>query len=272
VSGRPGAPAPRGLVAALLRRLALGPARGELVVRGSLVTAHHVAPRPRTAADLDLLADRLEAPSRPFDPSPLAAAVEALLATPCDDGRVLALEGAEVIWAETDFPGWRATVVDGEARLQLDVGVGDPLVDGPVEAELLPGFPVRVVRAETLLGWKVHGLFEHGPGRWRAKDLHDVDLLLRFAALDADRAARALSVAFSSRGDALGAIDRLLDGDFGHSRGSRRKWRRFAESTPDTDALEPTLARIARGLRPLRMVGAEVLVTRARLERPPEAP
>lgn len=256
MSARPTAPAPGGLVAALLRRLALGPARERLVVRGSLVTARLVAPRPRPAADLDLLADGLQAPPRPFDPSPLVAAVEALLATPCVDGHRPALADAEVIWAETDFPGWRATVVDGDDRLQLDVGVGDPLVDGPVEAELLPGFAVRVVRAETMLGWKVHGLFEHGPGRWRAKDLHDVDLLLRFAALDPDRAARALAVAFASRGDALAAIDRLLDGDFGRSRGSRRKWRRFAESTPDTDALEVALARVADALRPLR-AGAE---------------
>lgn len=235
-------------IAATLRRLAASPQREVFVVRGGIVTAHYVAPHPRPSADLDLLAEL------PFEPDRLAQRLAEVVALALDDGATLVHERDEIIWAETEFPGLRTFLRydRDEPPLQVDIGWGDPLVDGPLAVDLLPGVSLRCCRPETLFAWKVHGLFEHGKGRWRAKDLHDLDLLSRFVSLDQDRVTRALVVAFESRGDSLALIDRLLADEFGHSRGSRRKWQRFVcEAAPevDLDELPQVLARLRSRLR-----------------------
>lgn len=235
-------------IEAILRRLAASPQRELFVVRGGIVTAHYVSPHPRPSADLDLLAEL------PFEPDDLGRRLAEVVALALDDGATLVHEREEIIWAETEFPGlrsfWRHHPT--EPPLQVDIGWGDPLVDGPLAVELLPGLSLRCCRPETMFAWKVHGLFEHGPGHWRAKDLHDLDLLSRFASLDQDRVTRALVVAFESRGDSLALIDRLLDDELGHSRGSRRKWRRFVRDAPaevEIDELAQVLARLRSRLR-----------------------
>lgn len=238
----------REAIEAILRRLGASPQREVFVVRGGIVTAHYVAPHPRPSADLDLLAEL------PFEPDQLARRLAEVVAHTLDDGARLVHERDEIIWAETEFPGLRSFVRHDPAEppLQVDIGFGDPLVDGPIAVELLPGASLRCCRPETMFAWKVHGLFEHGPGRWRAKDLHDLDLLSRFASLDQDRVTRALLVAFESRGDSLALVDRLLDDEFGHSRGSRRKWQRFVRDAPahvELDGLAQVLARVRARLR-----------------------
>ncbi len=233
---------------AVLRRLGQSAQREVFVVRGGIVTAHFVAPSPRPSADLDLLAEL------PFEPEDFTARLAEVLAVELDDGVTLVHERQEIIWEETEFPGLRLFLRwhPVEPPLQVDIGFGDPLVDGPIELELLPDTSLRCCRPETMFAWKVHGLFEHGPGRWRAKDLHDLDLLERYAELDPNRVARALVVAFASRGDSLTLIDRLLADEFGHSRASRRKWRRFVRDAPEgvaLDELVPVLDRVRASLR-----------------------
>src|SRR5262249_1418621 len=85
----------------------------------------------------------------------------------------------------TEFPGVRLTLRAGLAEpdlaVQIDVGFRDPFVPPQEEVEYpsLAGAPFRVwcARAETMLGWKLHGLAEMGERRWRPKDLHDLLLI-----------------------------------------------------------------------------------------------
>lgn len=123
--------------------------------------------------------------------------------------------------------------VNADARFQallqeIDTGFGDPLdpladwSDYPLDE----GPPARVLacRPETLFGWKVHGLFERGPGRFRPKDLFDVYLLAAYAPLDSALLPRALRLAFDARGDSLVLTSRRVSAR--SPRCSARWWRK----------------------------------------------
>lgn len=69
------------------------------------------------------------------------------------------------------------TRVTNDARFQIDLAVGDPMCVPPRRIAVAGVGDVLACAPETLFGWKLHGLCEFGPGRWRAKDLFDLDLL-----------------------------------------------------------------------------------------------
>lgn len=230
--------------------------RESLVLRGGLLVRQWCGPVPRPVEDLDFLW------TEPFAPGSITRGLRAALASDVGDGVVFDPAGAseELIWAETANPGVRLRVPVRApglfTELQLDVGCNDPL-DPPADWREVPtaSGPVRVraVRPETMLAWKVHGLFERGRGRWRAKDLWDVDVLSRHAPREDATFRRALRLAFESRGMALSELDRLLEGRFGTSRGAHRKWRRFRKQRGDPEMpeqLPELLARVAAFLRP----------------------
>jgi hypothetical protein len=229
----------------VLRRLAATEHAQALVLRGGLTAQLWVAPARRPTQDVDFLALGPSA-SRgdASQPAAGAARLREVLSVQLDDGVTFQAESLlwEVIFPETVKPGARVLVgyqsLGQPEVLQIDIGYGDPLVP---EAEwldyptLLPGPSARVQVAGPELGfaWKVHGLFEFGAGRWRAKDLHDLWLFVRHAHLDPGRLRSAIATAFSARGLSLSSADRLLSGEFGHSKGAERKWKALRKHRQD---------------------------------------
>lgn len=207
-------PAP--LVAAWLARVITAGLRDRFVLRGSLLTAAWFPGRP--AADVDHLLDGIRSVDE-------ARSLARRVLTP-----PLVAEREEVIWAETALPGLRLVVRDEEhpeqGNLQIDLGWGDPLTLPPAPITIA-GNDVLGVRQETMLAWKTHGLVEFG-GAWRPKDLLDL-VLYAGLPLEHDLVVEATRVAFASRGDAPDLYRRFLfSGEWGRSRGSRRKWETFA--------------------------------------------
>jgi hypothetical protein len=250
VAGSDAAPA-RAALAAWLRRAAQhADAAARLVLRGSLVLGVYCPARARPAADIDyLIVDAPGAPATPgavatFDPDATERLARAVVAVP--DAAPLVLERSELTWAETAFPGLRAHLRAGEVSFHVDLAAGDPL-SLPPRAIRLAGVdtPVLACAAETLFAWKLHGLCEHGAGRWRAKDLHDLDVLWHDAEMARAALRPAIELAFSSRGTSLAALDdfRLRDG-WGQSRGGVRKWRQLAKQL--NGAVDDFLATRAR--------------------------
>jgi hypothetical protein len=244
----------------LLRRLGHSTHAGELVLRGGLLTRMWVGPARRATEDADFLGLFAR------DAEETTRRLRAVLAVPlpADDGvrfddSSLAVEW---IWQETDFPGARAGV-QAEAGgtyhdLQIDVGFGDPLVPAALWVDyptVLPGAPARVLacRAETLVGWKLHGLFEHGARRWRAKDLHDLLLLTDHVSLVRADLEDAIRVAFSSRDTALAEVSAVVyNPAWWAAERARQRWARFRASVPvpvPAD-LAAVAARVAGALRP----------------------
>ena len=201
---------------AFLGRLARSPRAAACVLRGSLVTAHHVP--GRRARDVDLLAldvDSLDGLHRLVDSLDTA-------------GDALPPLTREETWLNTASPGLKLRL---GGALEVDLGFGDPLAAPPVTL-VVAGVPLLAVGPETMAAWKAHGIVEFGRGRFRAKDIWDlVALTERVRPFDLALFDRALALAFSSRQTPLAALDELLfDPTWGHGRSSRRKWRQLARS------------------------------------------
>ncbi|MFP2925821.1 nucleotidyl transferase AbiEii/AbiGii toxin family protein [Pyxidicoccus sp. 3LG] len=250
--------------AAVLRRLARSPEVEALVLRGGLMMRLWSGPVPRPVEDLDFLA------RFPFDAADTVKRLESVLRLDVGDGFTFGTARSEVIWAETAFPGVRVFVearlpgVAGAFELRIDTGFGDPMDPGPAwtEYDVGEGGTARVLacRPETLLGWKVHGLFERGKGRFRPKDLFDVYLLTRHAPLESALLPRALRLAFDSRGDSLELMERLMAGEFGRSPWSHEKWARYRSSRPEgrPESLADVVSAVATTLRPVWEAAREV--------------
>jgi hypothetical protein len=90
------------------------------------------------------------------------------------------------------------------------------------------------VTAEVMFGWKVHSLVEHGPrGRWHAKTMADLYLLLRHVRLEQTLVRSCVEAAFASQRMPLTALDGFLDDPtWGQSRGSRNKWKSYVKKSP----------------------------------------
>ncbi|MCB9743676.1 MAG: nucleotidyl transferase AbiEii/AbiGii toxin family protein [Alphaproteobacteria bacterium] len=242
------------LLEAALRRVAADEAGRLLALRGSLLTRAWLGPDLRRAEDIDFIG------LFPSDPERAEALLRRALAREAADGVRFDPETLRAwpTWEETDAPGLRVVVeaaLEGARReVQLDVGFGDPMdpppAPFPYPAEAGP-IEVLAVRPETAVAWKLHGLFEFPNGRWRPKDLWDLRLMLEHVPLDPEVLGRAIHLAFTSRHTHLGVIQRLLDGEMGHSRSSRVAWRGFLRDAhgPVPEDKEPVLTWVAERLR-----------------------
>ena len=190
-----------------------------VVLRGSLLTSLWVP--GRGVNDIDVLVDGA------WTPQTITPVLREALAT------LPAQVEFTVIWAETDFPGVRATVCEGGEAVQVDFGWGEQLAVAPVPTEVR-GLRFRAVTAEVMFGWKVHSLVEHGPrGRWHAKTMADLFLFLRHVPLDPALSRRAVQFAFDSQRMPLSALDGFFDDEtWGRSRGSRNKWKSYTKKSP----------------------------------------
>ncbi|WLQ17197.1 nucleotidyl transferase AbiEii/AbiGii toxin family protein [Hahella aquimaris] len=228
-------------VLARLRSLAQA---DRFVVRGSFVSRYWSGPQPRACKDLDLLYLGDYAPDyftmlmgrlmTQADASPCCFNSDTLLAHP--------------IWQDSISPGIRFTceyaVYGVEGALQVDIAVGDPLTIPPriveIPSVLNRGAMIAVpaVAVEIAAAWKLHGLFEHMHGGWMSKTLWDLYLFCKHNSLDPIRLREAIHVAFESRMDPLAILRRLLYGDFGRSKKSRRSWRSLMAEYPN-QRIEP---------------------------------
>jgi hypothetical protein len=236
------------LLAGWLRRARGVPEAAAWVLRGSLVTAA-LCPGARAPADVDYL---VPGDAARFDAAAIERIVRAIAAAP-DPATALAVESAEVIFAETQSPGLRAHLA-GDAggargRFQVDLAVGDPMGVPPRPIAIAGVGLVRACAPETLFAWKLHCLCEFGTGRWRAKDLCDLDLLWRHAGLEPAGVRAAVALAFSSRDLPLAALDDFRARDsWGRSRGGVRKWRALAKDHAALDDFLATRARVRAAL------------------------
>lgn len=226
------------LLLAFLRR---GPFPPSWVLRGSVVT-RALREGARDPVDLDYL---VTTPA--WDPVAVADTARSIVERPEPIARasggtiedvVFRAESLRVvpIWEETVFPGVRivvdAKVGGDDDALQLDFGHGDPLVAPNAPIAFHGVGPLLAVAPETMVAWKIHGLVEWGRGRWRPKDLYDLDTWLS-SPIDDALARAALDLAFSSRSTGLEALAELLFRPaWGESSGRRKLWKKLA-GAPD---------------------------------------
>ncbi len=219
----------------IVRRLALHPAKHEIVVRGSFITRVWAMRDYRPVDDLDFL----------FDFAPDSARgmtlLREILAYPLDDSVTYLPEQMHITptWVETPLPGERVVIptriFGRDFELQIDLAYHDPLVPPAMlwaYPTLLPAQEAEIytIRPELACAWKVHGLFEFWNRRstaWELKDLYDIYLIHKHKPIDEFVFAEALEVAFENRGTPMYVYKRVLEGVFGQSKGTQKRWEKF---------------------------------------------
>lgn len=230
--------------------------RPDFVLRGSMLTRLLAAPFPRPAADIDFLG------TFPHSVPDTADRFLPHLQVGAADGVAFDLSrcSARGIWEQSAFPGVRLTLkanVFGEAMTTtVDIGFRDPLVPPPNRFEYPrlagPNVAVWLVHPATLIGWKLHGLAEWGPLRWRPKDVWDLWLLTRHLPPIVDLVA-AIRVAFTSRGyQPTDAHQTITDARWS-TFAAQGRWADYCRSQPEVPVppeIAPVVATVAARLAP----------------------
>jgi len=187
--------------------------RDSFVLRGGLLMDTWI-PVGRAVNDLDLLGlGSLEEADE---------AVRALCSAKGEER--FEVVNVEKTWEETVAPGLRYQI--GPETFQLDIATGDPLAIAPTRLTIGTA-TVLCCAPEIMYGWKIHGLFERGEGRWKARDLYDLYLLQTRLELDPKVLDPALEIAFTSRNTSLAVTNRFFEDAWGQSSGSKKKWAKF---------------------------------------------
>lgn len=222
----------------ILQQISLSPDAHTMIVRGSLITRAWVMPTyERLVKDLDLMACYAFDAVRGIDFIKRALA----LPIPSDDVVILHKQlTIETTWENTALPGHRFLVpVQAFGQLlevQIDLAYNDPLVPPAIWWQYPTVLPnsflnVHTIRPELACAWKVQGLFEFWQtkgGKWRTKDLYDIFILLQSVPMDQHMLTQAIKVAFEDRQTPWKVYQRVLDGEFGLSKGSRKAWTKLS--------------------------------------------
>lgn len=224
----------------------------KMLLRGSYVTRRLVGRHNRYCHDLDFLAINC----RHLNGQVAADFLSAMQQEFSDDIRFHVEKATkEIIFAESDFPGFRLMIpVSNNSRaldLQVDIGFGDPL-SSPAEQLTLDylgnSVSLLVPSAEEIFGWKLHGLVEFEGRQFHGKSLADLWLLAVNLTMSESRLKYSIRLAFQSRDSPIWRLDRLISGKMGRSSSSQKLWRKictdFEKQSPDGQKLPCDLSEV----------------------------
>lgn len=243
----------------LLYRLSRSPHRGDFVVKGATLLQVWTELPHRPTRDLDLLGRGTESINR------LESAFREICgqAAGVEDGIEFdpeTVRGSE-IRERQEYRGVRLTLTAhlGNARipLQIDVGFGDVVTEGPIETEFptLLDLPAPVLPAysrESVVSEKYQALVDLGMANTRMKDFFDLYVLSGGFTFHGPALAEAIRATFRRRGSALpGEIPTGLSDEF--ARTKRMQWAAFLgkaklEGAPED--LEDVVVRLREFLLP----------------------
>jgi hypothetical protein len=245
----------------LLYRFSRSTHADEFVLKGAtLFTIWSTAPH-RPTKDVDMLG------RGDPDPARLAELLRAVVQTKVeDDGLTFDLDSvaASRIREGEKYEGVRITLLAhlAEARinLQVDVGFGDAITPGPVEATFptLLGHAAPVLKTyprETVIAEKFQAMVDLGVANSRMKDFFDIVELAATFAFDGALLSQALRNTFERRVTELPrGAPTALTAEFHGDASKKTQWTAFLEKNR-LDARGPSLSdavsRITRFLMPL---------------------
>ncbi len=228
----------------ILYRLTQSPHADRFLLKGALLfTLWYDLPH-RATRDVDLLGFGAS------DLDSVAQVFREIAAIAGNDGIVFdpASVTVEPIRKEAGYGGVRVVVVAELARAwcktQIDVGFGDAVVPGPVDAvypvllEDLPAPRLRAYPTYTVVAEKLHAIALLGMANSRLKDYFDLSVLLERETFDADLLAEAIQATFGRRGMAVPVeLPIGLTDEFAQDPSRRALWQAFLKK--NGLALEP---------------------------------
>ncbi len=149
---------------------------------------------------------------------------------------------AEEIRREAGYGGSRiliaGTLANARCKAQIDVGFGDAVLPGPVEATypvVLPDMPaprLRTYPVYSVIAEKFHAIAVLGMTNTRMKDYFDLSVMLARETLDRDMMARAIRATFDRRGTVLPTQAPIgLSPEFARDPSRQALWRAFLKKT-----------------------------------------
>jgi predicted nucleotidyltransferase component of viral defense system len=216
-----------------LYRLSKSPRGGSFVLKGGLLLALWRVSVTRATKDIDLLghvpndvdgvvvlmrdacSQAVEPDGVEFDPASVAG---------------------ERIAEEAEYEGvrvrFRGRLGNARLSLQVDVGFGDAVVPGPVEAEYptildLPPPLVRAYTRENVVAEKFHTMFRRGLLNSRLRDYFDVWALSRQFDFEGPLLSRAVTETFARRQAEVPSASPSLTDEFAADPARKAQWRGF---------------------------------------------
>jgi hypothetical protein len=217
-----------------LYRLGQSAHADHFVLKGAMLFNLWYAMPHRSTRDVDLLG---------FGPSDLGAIAQAfreIVNVVAEDGIVFdaASLRVEEIRKNAGYAGARvivsAELARARCKTQIDVGFGDAVTPGPVDAVypvLIADFAaphLRTYPVYTVVAEKLHAIVLLGMINSRLKDYLDLSVLLEREALDPATLAAAIAATFTRRGTALPtALPIGLSDEFANDQSRQALWAAF---------------------------------------------
>lgn len=218
----------------VLYRIARSEYRDLFVLKGALLFELWTEQRYRPTRDADFLARGQNSPER------FAGIVEEICGAQVEDdglrfdaSTITAERNAE----DADYEGIRVKFVafleNARIPIQIDLGFGDAITPGPVEAELptlldLPAPKLLTYPRESVIAEKFEVIVSLGLANSRMKDFHDIRSLSCEFSFDGRSLSEAVARTFKTRGTALPAAQLLaFTSEFFDDDDKKKQWGAF---------------------------------------------
>lgn len=216
-----------------LARLEKSRYRDNFILKGALLLLAYDIPVVRPSKDIDLLGTKTS-----NEVADICAAIETIAGINLEDGvRFFPNEiDIEAITEDAEYGGLRvkipATVGGDRQRLQLDIGFGDTIIDGPVDMEYpaLLEFPspnIKVYSLESAIAEKFEAIVSLGMFGSRMKDYFDIWFLTREHEIKKERLRKAILTTFENRSTPVSDSDYIFEESFRKDAEKKQQWKAF---------------------------------------------
>ena len=242
-----------------LARLEKSTYRDHFILKGALLLLAYNIPAVRPSKDIDFLGQQT---SNEIDK--VESAIREIVKLDLEDGVSFNQEKIDIqqITEDAEYGGLRvrisATVGGDRHRLQLDIGFGDTIVDGPVDMDYpamleFPSPNIKVYSLESAIAEKLEAIVSLGAFGSRMKDYFDVWFLMSNHEIDKDRLQKAILTTFEKRSTPLEDFKYIFSDEFKSDKDKARQWEAFLNRTSiDVEtSFEEVVDKMASFLNPI---------------------
>jgi predicted nucleotidyltransferase component of viral defense system len=211
--------------------------RDYFILKGALLLLAYKIPVVRPSKDIDFLGEKTSS-----DPDSIRKVIQQIASVDLEDGVRFSQNeiDLEQITDDAEYGGLRvkisATVGGDRHRLQLDIGFGDKIVDGPVDMD----YPtlleyqapnIKVYTLESAVAEKFEAIVSLGTFGSRMKDFFDIWFLIQNVKLNPDRLHKAIHKTFNRRNTPIEDSGYIFSEEFHSDPEKQRQWQAFLRRT-----------------------------------------
>lgn len=216
-----------------LARLEESDYRDSFILKGALLLLAYDIPTARPSKDIDFLGEQTSS-----DIEQIRYAVNAIADNKLNDG--VTFEAGELaieqITEDAEYTGFRikiwATVGGDRHRLQLDIGFGDKIVNGPVMMDYpsmldFPSPNINVYSLESAIAEKLEAIVSLGTLSSRMKDYFDVWHITQHQNINENRLQAAIDTTFTKRNTPVSDVQYVFNTEYKTDKAKQQQWQAF---------------------------------------------